>query len=181
MYCISVLLLRQNHCHLRYSWLPNQMISIDIWISVSISNVPPQIGRVEECCCCTEGLHQPDDYAHALNWCWCCWYWYYGYHAKYDIWLRFWSWLRFRKREWFFLIVADSILNKRIWNNQIEQWRTNAIGILGMSIISLPKRKFSESLQMPSVLISMPIYQLQSYQTTSSIQDFIQFLWFYVP
>ena len=25
-----------------------------------------------------------------------------------------------------FLIVADSILNKRIWNNQIEQWCTNA-------------------------------------------------------
>ena len=27
-----------------------------------------------------------------------------------------------------FLIVADSILNKRIWNNQIEQWRRNAVG-----------------------------------------------------
>ena len=26
-----------------------------------------------------------------------------------------------------FLIVADSILNKRIWNNQIEQWHTNAV------------------------------------------------------
>ena len=27
-----------------------------------------------------------------------------------------------------FFIVADSILNKRIWNNQIEQWRRNAVG-----------------------------------------------------
>ena len=26
------------------------------------------------------------------------------------------------------MIVVDSILNKRIWNNQIEQWRRNAVG-----------------------------------------------------
>ena len=25
----------------------------------------PEIGRVEECSCCTERLHQPDDYADA--------------------------------------------------------------------------------------------------------------------
>ena len=38
-------------------------------------------------------------------------------------------------------------------------------GILGKLIISLPKRNFAESLHMPGVLISMTIYQLQSYPT----------------
>ena len=41
-----------------------------------------------------------------------------------------------------FLIVADSILNKRIWNNQIEQWRRNAVGCL-----HLPTASISEFLE----------------------------------
>ena len=36
-----------------------------------------------------------------------------------------------------FLIVADSILNKRIWNNQIEQWRRNAVGCLHLPTASI--------------------------------------------
>ena len=46
----------------------------------------------------------------------------YALNAIYDFLLRFWSWLRFRKKKWF-LRVAGFILNRMIWNIRIDRVR----------------------------------------------------------
>ena len=80
-----------------------------------------------------------------------------------------------------FLIVADSILNKRIWNNQIEQWRRNAVGCL-----HLPTASISTFLEGYLFLYQNEILTIVANDKCTnfnawSIKDFVQLLWFYVP